>query len=822
MKRISILITLLFIAWNAKSQGIVPAEIPVLGRVLFMQEKNGVLYVVYAQEARNGNINCTVIERSSNSMKWFQYPPLFLNRTAAIHDIVYFENKLCLAGKFTVGSIQLKNNFVYFNGSSWQVPYQFLTNNALPGNIKSLAIAKNKLIIAGEFSTCNGIVANNIVKVESQFSGIATFSKNTIVGSNGSINSIVADSTGNSLLLFGSFTAIVGQNISYCAAYTIGDSVFQSSYKVEAPVYKALAKNKRILIQVQEKGKTDTVLQFLVLREFEKIENISSILRVNNMFIFDNRIHFVALCNFEGREREGIFTFLNDSNVKLVFPFINKIGFADIIANQIYLAGRLDIEGNELLDPNYLYKLLPNIIRFNARLFWDKNGNEVFNPAAGELGLANRMVRIKPGNQIVYTNEKGILSCNVEKGRNITLEILGRNPIQSGTVNIVTPDSFQFKLYDFPVAFKNGNTLTDLRINITSFTGQKALRDTTIFYRISVFNDGVVKTNSTVKVKVENKSANIIANPLPASVVGNEIIWNVNDLAPNSSSLFTVQLRLNKSDFSENQNIQVIASATAAGDAIAQNNVDTLLQQTQSGIPAFVKLQSISGNSSTGIGEITPNIGKMDYTIRFTNNTMDTIFNVRVVDTIAIPDYVIGITETGSSHNFTRSLYTHPSLPNKLVATYTFSNIKLPPNPSANPEIVTSSGYIALRLDLQQNLTPGVQMSNRAQLFMDNLTPMFSNTVLATVVSTNSLQNNITSQTVQLYPNPSNGKITIITKESLKEIKILDIQGKIIYQKNNLLSLNQKLDIIGLPSGIYIAQIQEKNGNWSNIKFIKN
>lgn len=73
-----------------------------------------------------------------------------------------------------------------------------------------------------------------------------------------------------------------------------------------------------------------------------------------------------------------------------------------------------------------------------------------------------------------------------------------------------------------------------------------------------------------------------------------------------------------------------------------------------------------------------------------------------------------------------------------------------------------------------------------------------------------------------LFPNPTKGKINIISKSSIQSISILDINGRLVgSQKLNELSVEYKLDVNKLNSGIYFLEIQ--SGELKAIKkFIKN
>lgn len=69
-----------------------------------------------------------------------------------------------------------------------------------------------------------------------------------------------------------------------------------------------------------------------------------------------------------------------------------------------------------------------------------------------------------------------------------------------------------------------------------------------------------------------------------------------------------------------------------------------------------------------------------------------------------------------------------------------------------------------------------------------------------------------------LYPNPTSGKVTIITPSTLKEAILYDLMGNKLKVINLSGSLQSDIDIGNLPNGVYILKAQ----GYTNIKIIKN
>ena len=80
----------------------------------------------------------------------------------------------------------------------------------------------------------------------------------------------------------------------------------------------------------------------------------------------------------------------------------------------------------------------------------------------------------------------------------------------------------------------------------------------------------------------------------------------------------------------------------------------------------------------------------------------------------------------------------------------------------------------------------------------------------------------IESNGMLIFPNPTNLSFTISfteTQESIKQVCIFDMQGKIMLKQENL--SDNTVNISNLPSGTYIVQVISKSGKNYASKFVK-
>tara|TARA_Y100000385_G_C12729298_1_gene482011 strand:+ start:183 stop:563 length:381 start_codon:yes stop_codon:yes gene_type:complete len=69
------------------------------------------------------------------------------------------------------------------------------------------------------------------------------------------------------------------------------------------------------------------------------------------------------------------------------------------------------------------------------------------------------------------------------------------------------------------------------------------------------------------------------------------------------------------------------------------------------------------------------------------------------------------------------------------------------------------------------------------------------------------------SYNAKLYPNPASSSITLNLDGIAKaDIEFLDIQGKLIFSKNQVFNLDQ-IDISGISTGTYFVRIISEKGN---------
>ena len=70
------------------------------------------------------------------------------------------------------------------------------------------------------------------------------------------------------------------------------------------------------------------------------------------------------------------------------------------------------------------------------------------------------------------------------------------------------------------------------------------------------------------------------------------------------------------------------------------------------------------------------------------------------------------------------------------------------------------------------------------------------------------------SNRTNLYPNPVNDKLYIVTEAEIKEIVVYDVYGRLQVTKTPSHQDDATIDVSSLNSGIYFVEIYTDNGNF--------
>jgi uncharacterized repeat protein (TIGR01451 family) len=204
----------------------------------------------------------------------------------------------------------------------------------------------------------------------------------------------------------------------------------------------------------------------------------------------------------------------------------------------------------------------------------------------------------------------------------------------------------------------------------------------------------------------------------------------------------------------------------------------------------------------------------LKYTIRFQNTGSDTAFTVVVVDTLSSNLDVTSIRNIIASHPF------EYVISNQGVLTFTFANILLP---DSNVNEPASHGLIEFTINQHSSNTIGTEIENTAEIYFDFNPAIVTNTTNNTVVLPTTIEEIRLSNTISVYPNPTEGRLVIsfnATNENEVSIVLFDITGRKVNElaQNKKMSGVQVLDwnIGNVKSGIYFLSVKIGEENYTN------
>jgi len=142
--------------------------------------------------------------------------------------------------------------------------------------------------------------------------------------------------------------------------------------------------------------------------------------------------------------------------------------------------------------------------------------------------------------------------------------------------------------------------------------------------------------------------------------------------------------------------------------------------------------------------------------------------------------------------------------------TWHFYDINLPPTITNS---TASHGYISFKIKPKPGYAIGDIIPNTAAIFFDYNPAIITNTFTTEFVqalSTTTFESN----SISLYPNPSNNTITITNNtnvEKICKVAIYDVSGKIIYSLINSVDSTINIDVSHFSTGMYLVELLSDN-----------
>jgi uncharacterized repeat protein (TIGR01451 family) len=331
-------------------------------------------------------------------------------------------------------------------------------------------------------------------------------------------------------------------------------------------------------------------------------------------------------------------------------------------------------------------------------------------------------------------------------------------------------------------------------------------------YRLHYKNNGTAASDGVLFISYDDSRMDFLSSDVTFQSNNNGIIrWDFGTMQPNEERLINLTFNINS---------PMETPAVNGGDILTFNgNISP-----PSGITDFNPLDNTFEYSQTVVNSFDPNditclegenldpadVGKdLHYKIRFENTGTASAINVVVKNEIDLSKLDINtLVPITSSHSMrTRIIEGN-------IVEFIFENINLDFNNATN------DGYLIYKIKSLPTLQLGDVINNQAEIYFDFNFPIITNTYITTVLQTAS-SSDYSSNIISLFPNPSNGLITITSQSNIETVQIYDHLGRIIKTAiNNELSSEMDFNLSELSSGLYFIEVSSNLGK-QNMKFIK-
>jgi len=445
-----------------------------------------------------------------------------------------------------------------------------------------------------------------------------------------------------------------------------------------------------------------------------------------------------------------------------------------ITANTVYIIYQIDanndlVESNESdnvgiikLDFEFVNNNTPTVL---GSFYFDENENQSFD--INEFTLGRQEVNLLPNNFSNYSDESGLFYYFLQNGEYMLVAPEITN------WELTSPDTIPFSV-SFNHTTKNIGYIPvndTLAFELDLIAGTTRCSEIVPFW-LNYRNIGTERADGVVSIQITEPLIFINANPSPDSISGNQYYWMVDSIAPFQENDNTIKLEVKMPDENTTGQLISIPYALRANANFSQSELElnptfeSIIRCSYDPNDKLVQPQREDNNFTLFEEELL-------YTIRFQNTGNDTAFLVTIKDTLS--EFLDWSTfrPLSSSHNyrieFDRNLG---------ELEFIFENINLP---DSTTNLIESQGFIKYGVFSRIEIAENTEIFNRAGIFFDFNSPIITNTTINEMVtelptSVNDLKPGIK---IILYPNPNNGKFSLILEGAPTKNRFMELRNSI-------------------------------------------
>ena len=131
--------------------------------------------------------------------------------------------------------------------------------------------------------------------------------------------------------------------------------------------------------------------------------------------------------------------------------------------------------------------------------------------------------------------------------------------------------------------------------------------------------------------------------------------------------------------------------------------------------------------------------------------------------------------------------------------------------PDSNANEPASHGYVTYRIIEKTTNGLGDEIENTAHIYFDWNPAIVTNTTYNINDESNAIEDQNAMLNVLIYPNPTNGQVTVQAPLNIESIQVMNINGQTVDQYNPL-NTNATFDISNYTAGVYIIKVHTQQG----------
>jgi len=427
-----------------------------------------------------------------------------------------------------------------------------------------------------------------------------------------------------------------------------------------------------------------------------------------------------------------------------------------------------------------------------GKCFNDANGNGQLD--SGEQPFPNGVAEAQPGNYVSGADQNGNYILAVDTG---TYTVQGQAVIYH---DITTPSYYDtispgmVVLYD--IGYQSISGIYDLVVDIQAAPARPGF-DNNVYLQVQ--NIGTEATTAAINFDLDLDQTWVNSSIIPDAQSGNNATWST-PMNPGDTWNTTVTLYTSTGVALGTPINHLLNATPTQSDTTPGNNTDIWFGHVVGSYDPNTK--SASPSSITPI-EV-QNGEHIEYTIQFQNTGSFMAETVKITDTLSNDLQWNTIEMISNSHENFWSL-------SNGVLEIIHNAINLPDSTSDEPN---SYGFVKFRIKPVNTLIVGDEVENTANIYFDFNEPVITDPEIFEVSIPTAISE-IKNAGFEMYPNPTNGNVTIMAIEPIERIDVVQLDGR-VFQGISANAKRVGLDLNDLAKGVYVVQVSFTNEHSSS------